>query len=125
MVHKPGLYLEPEKPDRLHPAAGMHPSAAKQHGQREIRKLGTFTHILNMFHPKGSFSTVRARSMCNHPGGRLPCEIAGGKAQRLVPWQGEDKLGAGEGERWSQPKAINSLSGVPQSNTGEEKEVSW
>lgn len=63
--------------------------------------------------------------MCGHPGGRLPHEIAGGKAQRLVPWQGEDKLGAGEGERWSRPKAINSLSGVPQSNPGAEKEMSW
>lgn len=59
-----------------------------------------------------AIAPVTARSMCNHPGGRLPREIAGGKAQRLVPWQREDKLGAGGGERWSQPKAINSLSGV-------------
>ena len=57
-------------------------------------------------------------------GWKAPREIAGGKAQRLVPWQGADKLGAGEGERGSQPKAINSRSGAPQSNTGEEKERS-
>lgn len=56
--------------------------------------------------------------MCNHPGGRLPHEIAGGKAQRLVPWQREDKLGAGGGERWSQPKAINSLSGALRAALG-------
>lgn len=59
-----------------------------------------------------AIAPVTARSMCNHPGGRLPREITGGKAQRLVPWQREDKLGAGGGERWSQPKAINSLSGA-------------
>lgn len=101
----------------------VHPSPAKEHGQREIQELSVFTHFLNMFHPKGSLSTVAARSMCSHPGGRLPREIAGGKAQRLVPWQREDKLRAGDGERWSQPKAINSLSGVPLSNTGEENET--
>lgn len=100
-------------------------SPVQSMGTGKFKNLSTFTHILNTFHPKGSFSTVRARSMRNHPGGRFPREIAGGKAQRLVPWQGEDKLSAGEGERWSQPKAINSFSGVLQSNTGEEKEMSW
>lgn len=106
------------------PATGVHPSPAKEHSRGKFRKLSAFTHFLNMFHPKGNFSPVTARSMCNHPGGRLPHEIAGGKTQRLVPWQREDKLRAGEGERWSQPKAINSLSRVPQSRTGEEKERS-
>lgn len=54
-------------------------------------------------------------------GWKLPREIAGGKAQRLVPWQREDKLGAGGGERWSQPKAINSLSGASEQLWEEEE----